>query len=174
MIEYCTFATALGTGGIAWGANGVVGVALPVETAAAAREQMERRFRAAAAGTAPADVQAVVDGIVSLMLGERVDLSQAPVDMSGIPEFNRRVYELTMSIPPGKTLSYGEIATRLGDPGAARAVGQAMGHNPFAPVVPCHRVVGAAGKLGGFSATGGTATKVRLLAIEAGQGQLFL
>lgn len=108
------------------------------------------------------------------MLGERVDLSQAPVDMSGVPEFNRRVYELTMSIPPGKTLSYGEIATRLGDPGAARAVGQAMGQNPFAPVVPCHRVVGAAGKLGGFSATGGTATKVRLLAIEAGQGQLFL
>jgi methylated-DNA-[protein]-cysteine S-methyltransferase len=76
------------------------------------------------------------------------------------------VYALTRKIPPGETLSYGQIAARLGSPGAARAVGQAMRRNPFAIVVPCHRVLASGGKLGGFSANGGVWTKRRMLAIE--------
>ena len=95
--------------------------------------------------------------------------------MEGIPAFHRRVYEVARTIPPGSTLSYGEVAARLGAPGAARAVGQALGRNPLAIVVPCHRVLAAGGRVGGFSAGGGTATKLRLLAIEGGrrQGELF-
>jgi methylated-DNA-[protein]-cysteine S-methyltransferase len=90
--------------------------------------------------------------------------------MDGVPEFHRRVYEVARTIPPGKTLSYGEIAARLGVPGSARAVGEALGHNPFAIVVPCHRVLAAGGRMGGFSARGGVATKLRLLSIEGAPG----
>ncbi len=90
----------------------------------------------------------------------------AKLDTHGLPAFHRRVYEVTRTIPPGVTLSYGEVAKRLGSPGAARAVGQALGQNPFALLVPCHRVLSANGEMRGFSAHGGTATKRRLLAIE--------
>jgi methylated-DNA-[protein]-cysteine S-methyltransferase len=86
--------------------------------------------------------------------------------MEGVPEFHQRVYEVARTIPPGNTLSYGDIAARLGSPRAARAVGQALGRNPFAIVVPCHRVLGAGGKIGGFSAQGGIDTKRRMLALE--------
>jgi methylated-DNA-[protein]-cysteine S-methyltransferase len=89
--------------------------------------------------------------------------------MESVPDFHRRVYELARTIPPGATLSYGDIAARLGDPGSARAVGQALGRNPFVIVVPCHRVLAAGGKTGGFSANGGQATKLTLLAIEGAQ-----
>ncbi len=75
-------------------------------------------------------------------------------------------WPLARTIPPGTTLTYGEIAARLGNPGHARAVGQALGSNPFAPVVPCHRVLAAGGRSGGFSANGGVATKLRMLQIE--------
>jgi methylated-DNA-[protein]-cysteine S-methyltransferase len=88
------------------------------------------------------------------------------LDMEGVPPFHRRVYEIARTIPPGATLSYGDVAARLDAPGAARAVGQALGRNPFALVVPCHRVLAARGKAGGFSARGGVATKLRLLALE--------
>ena len=98
--------------------------------------------------------------------GAAVDLSTVPLDMERVPAFERRVYEVARTIPPGQTLTYGEVAARLGDPGAAREVGQALGRNPFAVIVPCHRVVAAGGKTGGFSATGGVTTKLRLLEIE--------
>ena len=92
--------------------------------------------------------------------------SAIPLDMADVPDFNRRVYEVARTVPPGATITYGEIAARLGDPQDARAVGEAMGRNPFAIVVPCHRVVAANGKMGGFSAYGGVATKQRMLIIE--------
>ena len=90
----------------------------------------------------------------------------ATISPPPVPPFNARVYELARSIPPGRTMTYGEVAAALGEPGAARAVGQALGHNPFAPVVPCHRVLAAGGRTGGFSAGGGAATKMRMLEIE--------
>ena len=93
-------------------------------------------------------------------------LSRIDLDMSAVPDFEQRVYAETRSIPPGETLTYGDIATRLGDVGLSRAVGQALGRNPFAIVVPCHRVLAAGGKSGGFSAVGGVDTKRRLLEIE--------
>jgi methylated-DNA-[protein]-cysteine S-methyltransferase len=103
------------------------------------------------------------------MHGERVDLTFIQLDMDSLPQFHQRVYEIARSIPPGATLTYGEIATRLGDPGSARAVGQALGRNPIPVIVPCHRVMAAGGKTGGFSAPGGAATKLNLLAIEGAQ-----
>lgn len=114
----------------------------------------------------PPTARAAIDGIAALLRGEARDLASVALDLDGLPGFDRRVYELARSIPPGQTLSYGEIAARLGAPAAAREVGQALGRNPFPIIVPCHRVTAAGGRLGGFSAAGGAATKRRLLAIE--------
>ena len=111
-------------------------------------------------------MQAAIDGIVALLRGEPRDLASIALDMEQVPPFNRRVYEVARTIPPGSTMTYGEIAVRLGDRLLARDVGQALGQNPFAIVVPCHRVVAAGGKAGGFSARGGVKTKLRMLAIE--------
>jgi methylated-DNA-[protein]-cysteine S-methyltransferase len=108
----------------------------------------------------------VQQGIVALLDGKPIDLSGIELDMEGVPPFRRRVYEAARRIPAGKTLSYGEIAARIDAPGSARAVGQALGRNPFAIIVPCHRVLAASGKPGGFSANGGVSTKLRMLAIE--------
>ena len=114
----------------------------------------------------PRRCRRVIDDIVALLSGQPVDLADAPLDMDGLGDLDRQVYEVARTIPPGRTMSYGDIATRLGDPTLARAVGQALGRNPFAIVVPCHRVVGADGRLTGFSANGGVATKERMLVIE--------
>ena len=115
-----------------------------------------------------AEVQEAIDRIVDLLRGEASDLSTVALDMDGVPEFNRRVYEVARTIPAGERLTYGEVADRLGDRGAARDVGRALAQNPFALIVPCHRVLAAGGGLGGFSAPGGITTKRRLLMIEDG------
>ena len=100
---------------------------------------------------------------------EPMDLSDIVLDLDGIPPFHLRVYALTRRMAPGQTTTYGEMARELGEPGAARAVGQALGANPFAPVIPCHRILAADGRSGGFSAHGGASTKLRLLEIERAQ-----
>jgi len=160
------FDTAIGRCGIVWNECGVAGVQLPEARAPETRSRLLRRFPDAREAPPPPDVQRALDGIVALLRGEASDLSAVALDMEGVPPFHRRVYEVARTIPPGATLSYGAVAARLGAPGAARAVGQALGRNPFALVVPCHRVLAAGGKAGGFSANGGVATKLRLLAIE--------
>jgi len=121
----------------------------------------------------PPAVREAIVAMVALLDGEPRDLTDVVVDLDPQPEFARRVYEATRAIPPGRTATYGEIAERIGMPGTARAVGQALGANPVPIIVPCHRVVGAGGKLVGFSAPGGTATKARMLAIESGARSLF-
>ncbi len=169
---FCLFDTALGCCGIAWGVKGLVGVQLPEADAHATRGRMVRDFPGVPAlqeTQAPAHVQAAIGRIRALLEGSADPLLDIDLDMSGVPEFNRRVYEVTRAIPPGRTLTYGEVALRIGEPGAARAVGQALGHNPFAPVVPCHRVLAARSGAGGFSAAGGVATKLRMLQIENAQ-----
>jgi methylated-DNA-[protein]-cysteine S-methyltransferase len=172
-VLYAVFDTAIGPCGIAWNARDVVaGVQLPSSTAAQLRVRLSRRFRGAVEATPPTTVQKAIDGIRRLLAGQATDLRFIPLDMDGVPDFDRRVYEVARTIPPGSTLSYGEIAARLGTPRDARAVGQALGQNPFAIVVPCHRVVAAGGKLGGFSASGGVKTKLRMLAIEGATHQL--
>jgi methylated-DNA-[protein]-cysteine S-methyltransferase len=161
------FDTAIGRCGIAWGDRGVVAVQLPDGSDQRTLGRMRGRVPGAIHdGAPPVAVRRAVDGITALLRGEDVDLSDIALDMDRVPEFDRRVYEVARTIPPGTTMSYGEIAARVGAPREARAVGQALGRNPFAIVVPCHRVVAANGAIGGFSAHGGTATKLRLLSIE--------
>jgi methylated-DNA-[protein]-cysteine S-methyltransferase len=124
----------------------------------------------------PQPVRHAIDAIVALLRGEPSDLSSIALDMRGVPEFHARVFAIARAIPAGETRTYGSIATQLGEPGAARAVGQALGRNPFPIIVPCHRVLAAGGKVGGFSGSGGNATKLRMLAIEGAQfrGELGL
>src|SRR5205085_7876123 len=104
--------------------------------------------------------------VLALLAGEAVDLSDVPLDFGAAPELHCRAYAVARTIPPGQTMTYGEIAKRLGVPNESREVGQAMGRNPIAIIMPCHRVLGADGKMGGFSANGGIATKRRILEIE--------
>lgn len=176
-LGFTLFDTTIGRCGIAWGGRGLLGVQLPESHEQETRARMLRRFPGLPEAPPPPDAAHAVDGIVRLLRGEPVDLSRIALDMETVPPFHRRVYEVARSIPPGKSLSYGEVATRLGAAGGARAVGQALGRNPFAIVVPCHRVLAANGKMGGFSASGGVATKLLLLSIEGGipvQGDLPL
>lgn len=174
---FALFDTAIGRCAIAWGERGIAGIQLPDAGEPETRARMLHRFPAAGEAVPPREVQRAVDRIVALLHGEASDLSDIALDMDGVPAFHRRVYEVARAIPPGKTLSYGDIAARLDARGAARAVGQALGRNPFPIVVPCHRVLAAGGKIGGFSAQGGVATKLRMLAIEGvqanGTPQLF-
>ena len=170
---FTLFDTVIGRCGIAWGGRGVVGVQLPEARELQTRARVLQRFPDAREAPPPPDVQRALDGIVALLRGEASDLSAVALDMDRVPPFHRCVYEVARGIGPGVTLSYGDIAARLGVPGSARAVGQALGRNPFALVVPCHRVLAAGGKVGGFSANGGITTKLRLLSIEGGQVNLF-
>ena len=163
---FTLFDTAIGRCGVAWGEHGVAGVQLPEAGERETRARMLQRFPAAGEAPPPLVVQHAIDRIMALLRGEASDLSTIALDMDQVPAFHRRVYEVARAIPPGMTLSYGDIAARVGTPGAARAVGQALGRNPFPIVVPCHRVLAAGGKIGGFSAQGGIATKRRMLAIE--------
>ena len=166
MFAYALFDTAIGRCGLAWGARGVVGVQLPEKNAAATRTRLMRHCPAADEAEPPKQIARAIEDIQALLCGEKKSLRAIQLDMSRAPAFNARVYETTRAIPPGKTRTYGEIAHAIGDASAARAVGQALGRNPFAIVVPCHRVVGANDKLVGFSANGGIATKLRMLQIE--------
>lgn len=161
---FALFDTAIGRCGIAWNERSeVVGVRLPALEGGA---PASRWFAQAREALPPPAVACAIDDITALLQGERKDLMDVPLDMRALPPFDRRVYELARRIMPGSTLTYGELAKLLGEPGAARRVGQALGRNPFPLVVPCHRVLAAGGQTGGFSAPGGVETKLRLLAIE--------
>jgi O-6-methylguanine DNA methyltransferase len=167
--NFALFDTVIGRCAIAWSGHGVVGVQFPEASDSVIRDRMLQRFPDAQETQPPAGTQRVIDGIVALLDGKAGDLSDVALDLQRVSPFHRRVYQAVRTIPPGTTLSYGEIAARLGSPRSARAVGQALGRNPFPIIVPCHRVVAANGKIGGFSATGGITVKRRLLAIEEGR-----
>ncbi len=164
--EYTLFDTAIGLCGVIWTEEGIAGIQLPEESQARTRAQIEQRFPKASFLAPPEELGPAIADIQAVINGEARDLSRIRLDWRRVAEFDRRVYEVALGIPFGSTLTYGEIAARIGDAGAARAVGQALGRNPFAVIVPCHRVLAAGTKLGGFSASGGTATKARLLAAE--------
>jgi methylated-DNA-[protein]-cysteine S-methyltransferase len=174
MSAYTLFATAVGHCGIAWGQHGILAVQLPESNATATLSRLLRKQGGdATTGLPPEEVRRTIDDITALLDGERRDLRHARLDFTPLPAFFCLVYDGVRQIPPGQTLTYGEVAARCGDAGAARTVGQAMARNPFPIIVPCHRVMAAQGKTGGFSAHGGVTTKLRLLAIE-GAGTLSL
>lgn len=171
-IFYAVFETPVGQCALAWNGGGLVAVQLPERTVAATEARVRRRFPGAAAKQPPPAVRRAIAAIVKLLRGGPDTLAAIPLDLSRCSPFHRRVYEIARTIPAGETWTYGELAARAGSPGAARAVGQAMARNPFPLVVPCHRVMGAQGWAGGFSAHGGVSTKFRLLRIEGGAAEL--
>lgn len=165
---FTLFDTPIGPCGVAWTDRGIAGVQLPERDPRTTRARLGRRFPTAAETLPPDPVATVIAAIAATLHGERRDLTAVALDMQDVPTFNQRVYAVARTIPSGATLTYGAIAQRIGEPDA-RMVGEAMGQNPFPIIVPCHRVLAAGGKVGGFSAAGGVTTKLRLLQIEGAQ-----
>lgn len=163
---HTVFDTPLGVCGIGWTELGVRTVRLPDRDASRTADRLRRWHPDLPAAAPPPDIVRVIDDIRALLSGTPADLTYVPLDLTGVAEFEQRVYAAARRVPPGDTVTYGELADRLGDPGAARAVGRALGRNPVPIVVPCHRVLAAGGRTGGFSAPGGVSTKMRMLAIE--------
>jgi methylated-DNA-[protein]-cysteine S-methyltransferase len=165
-VFFTLFDTAIGRCAIAWGARGVVCLQLPEASETKTRARVLQRCLGAQEASPPPPVALARDAVAALLRGTPSDLSSIPLDMDRLPPFHRRIYEAARAIPFGVATTYGALAQRAGATGSARAVGQALARNPFAIIVPCHRVLASGGKTGGFSASGGAATKLRLLAIE--------
>jgi methylated-DNA-[protein]-cysteine S-methyltransferase len=163
---YALFETAIGTCAIVWGARGIVGTQLPEAGRGAAVRRLQRRFPDAhSARPAPAIATAMAR-IEAVLAGAKDDFADLALDWRTVSAFDRAVYREAQAIPRGETVTYGTLAARLGDAGRAQAIGQALGRNPWPIVVPCHRITAADGRMGGFSAPGGQATKLKLLEIE--------
>lgn len=163
---FALFDSAVGRCGMAWRGASIIGLQLPEQDDPATRARIVREHAIIAERDPPMFVCDAIRRVEDMLNGGPDRLDSIPLDMTNLPPFHRRVYDVVRAIPPGRTLTYGEVAVRVGSPGAARAVGQALGRNPFAIIVPCHRVLAAGGKSGGFSAHGGAVTKLRLLALE--------
>jgi methylated-DNA-[protein]-cysteine S-methyltransferase len=169
--KFALFPTSIGSCGVAWRGNEIVATQLPESTDETTRTRLVNRARArfefeqVECEPTPVIVRAIA-AMTALLDGVHVDLRFVACDFRAVDAFDARVYDITRDIPPGETWTYGEIAVRLGDKLFAQAVGRALGRNPVPIIVPCHRVLGAGGKLTGFSANGGVATKLRMLAIE--------
>lgn len=163
---FIIFPTSIGPCGIAWREDLIIGVQVAEDDAALTRARILERFPDAEPLIAPDFVTHAVQQVGALLKGEKIDFSQTPLALDRLPALNRQVYEIILKVPPGETTTYGAIARIIGDVHLSQAIGYALGKNPFPIIVPCHRVLGANGKVGGFSANGGTATKMRLLNIE--------
>ena len=171
-MAYCLFDTAVGVCAIAWTPDGSVNFfQLPESSSRLTEERIAGQ--AAKVESSPTAVTRIVDRVQRHLRGELQDFRDVPVELRGVPPFSLRVLNATREILTGETTSYGALATRLGSPGAARAVGQALGKNPIPLIIPCHRILAAGGKSGGFSAAGGVTTKSRLLTIEGALATLF-
>lgn len=168
--QFAIFDTVLGACGIVWTSRGIAGVNLPEGSREKTRTRLIKRFPEAQEAAPSFAIQKVIGDIVALIAGEKIDFSDVTLDHAPLPEFSKRVYEIVRTIPVGHTLTYGDVAKKLGNVALAREVGQAMGRNPTPVIMPCHRVVAASGKTGGFSAPGGVDTKMKLLSIERRHG----
>ncbi|HWU17181.1 MAG TPA: methylated-DNA--[protein]-cysteine S-methyltransferase [Devosia sp.] len=163
-METKVFDTALGEFGIGWTEKGLARVQLPGLDHAALNLRINRGD--ARPGESNRAIEALINRIEDYAEGEAIDFSATPLDLSGVPDFNRRAYALLLQIGWGETTTYGALARQLGDVTLSRAVGAAMGANPMPLVIPCHRVLASDGKPGGFSAPGGAESKLRMLSLE--------
>lgn len=164
---YHVFKTAGGYCGIAWNDIGVTRFQLPAQSAEATERNVLRRVSGAEAGEPTPAISEVIAAVRRYFDGETIDFSNVAVDLDGQDEFFRQIYHALRRIGWGHTTTYGSIAKDLGaGPQAARDVGQAMARNPVPLIIPCHRVLAAGGKVGGFSAPGGATSKVRMLELE--------
>ena len=167
-VRHALFATVIGDCGLAWTARGLVAVQLPERDRTATERRLVAKSGSAGRVEPPPFIAALIADIARYLSGERVDFSAVAVDLDGIDPMRCQLYKTMRAIDFGKTTTYGALAKQIGltEPEAARDVGAAMGRNPVPIVIPCHRVLPAGGKPGGFSAYGGTATKEKLLALE--------
>jgi methylated-DNA-[protein]-cysteine S-methyltransferase len=163
---YSIFDTGLGRCGIAWGDLGVVGVQLPEAREIDTRKRLFQLYPDARELRPPPNVEIAIEGIIALLRGGERDLSEVTLDMTGIPDFNQRVYDFARTIPRGETRTYAEVASALRASGAVYSVAQAIGRNPFMIIVPCHRVLEAGHYADKISPNGGAISKRRLLSIE--------
>ena len=174
---YALFDTAIGRCALVWSGGFVVGTALPDASDERARASLARRFPGAAEAEPPPFAARAIERIRGLLAGDKADLGEIPLDLGAGSGFERKVWEAARRIPCGEVRSYGEIAREIGAPQGAQAVGVALGRNPVPIIVPCHRILAADGRSGGFSAPGGVATKFRILEIEGarrpGEPELF-
>ena len=164
--HFTLFDTVIGRCGVVWGERGIHAVQLPMGTEEKTVGRIRQRYGEIVEAAPPPEVQSAIDGMTELMAGRPKDLSGVVLDLDDVPDFNRSVYDIARTIPPGKTMTYGDIAKRIGGVELSRDVGQALGRNPCPIVVPCHRVLAAGDKPGGFSANGGVVTKLKMLEIE--------
>jgi methylated-DNA-[protein]-cysteine S-methyltransferase len=163
---YSLFETSIGQVGVAWSGRGLTRLQLPEASAAATERRLRGRSHTVAQSEPPAPVRRAIASIQKYLAGEETDFAQLELDLTGVSSFHRRIYGAARCVGWGETTTYGALARQAGLPGAARAVGQAMGRNPLPIIIPCHRVLASGNKVGGFSSFGGTNTKQRLLALE--------
>lgn len=165
-LAHTLFDTTFGTCGLAWSSRGVTRLQLPEQSRAMTAARLSDRASAVTGEQVPAAIAEAIGDLQRYFAGETIDLSTIEVDLAGVPAFFTAIYGFARTIGWGELSSYGELASRAGSPGSARAVGQAMARNPVPIIIPCHRVLAANRRIGGFSAFGGTVTKERLLAME--------
>lgn len=167
MHRYHVFETAHGFAAIGWSGRGVTAFRLPASALAEAERALLRRLPDAVRTDPPAEVATVVAAAQRYFAGEQIDFGSVPIDLGEQSPFFARVYDAVRALGWGESTTYGAVAKQLGaGPEFARDVGQAMASNPIPLIVPCHRVLAAGGKVGGFSAPGGSASKARMLALE--------
>ncbi len=165
--SYAVFETEAGFCAIGWTEAGIARFALPDGSAQAAERNILRKFPAARAATPTPAIARAIDAAQRYFAGAEVDFTDLALDLDGQEEFFSRIYAALRNVGYGKTTTYGALAKELGaGPEAARAVGQAMATNPIPLIIPCHRVLAAGNKVGGFSAPGGSDSKVKMLALE--------
>lgn len=165
--HYLIFETAGGFCGIGWSETGITRFHLPTRSAEATERQLRRRLRQAEPGEPPPAVAEAVAAVRRYFEGLPTDFAGLALDLGDQEPFFAGVYAAARGVGWGETTTYGALAKELGaGPEAARDVGQAMARNPVALIIPCHRVLAAGGKLGGFSAPGGAATKRGMLELE--------
>jgi methylated-DNA-[protein]-cysteine S-methyltransferase len=164
---YHVFETAMGFCAIAWSEAGIVRFQLPVKSAETAERLVRRRALGAEPVLPPEDIAAVVAASKRYFAGEETDFSHVRLDLAAEDEFFTQIYAALRRVGWGRTTTYGALAREVGaGREAARDVGEAMARNPAPLIIPCHRVLAAGGKIGGFSAPGGSTTKIRMLELE--------
>lgn len=166
MTPYCLIATAIGPVGLSWSEAGLTRLQLPDMEGGGTYARLTKRMNEPVETDPPQWLEPVIQTLQRYFSGKKVDLSQTPVDFGTTSEFFRAIYAETLKLSWGETATYGQLAERAGSAGAAQSVGQAMGRNPVPIVVPCHRVLASGNKIGGFSAPGGTRSKLWLLDME--------
>jgi len=160
----CTyFRTSWGFAVLAASEKGLCGLCLPTGSIRQARELARRRWPDAA--PTPNLLPKLQEQVRTYFLGQPVRF-RVPLDLTGLTDFQQAVLRACRAIDYGTTTTYGALAAAVGRPGAARAVGAVMARNPIPLIIPCHRVLGADGRLGGFSAEGGVDVKRRMLRLE--------